>query len=149
MGKYAQGTQVPAERSRAEVERLLAKYKADQFSSGWVEGRAVVMFRMRDRYVRIDLPLPKVEPAAPSWNQKKGLFYSEDKCAAETRRRWRSLVLYIKSKLDSIDSGIVSFESAFMAHLVLPNKQTVGEFMQPQIDAAYGSGEMPKQLPGY
>ena len=33
-----------------------------------------------------------------------------------------------------------------MAHVVLPNGQTVGEVMVPQIAAAYETGTMPKLL---
>lgn len=150
MAKYAEGTSVPVDRSKMEIEKLLQKYHADQFSSGWAHDRAVVMFRMNNRFVRIDLPLPKLEdPNTPTWKRPKGLYYNTEKHAAEVRRRWRSLVLYIKAKLDSVESGIVSFESAFLAHIILPNKHTVAEFMQPQIEAAYSTGEMPKMLPGY
>jgi hypothetical protein len=35
-----------------------------------------------------------------------------------------------------------------MAHIVLPNGQTVGECMVPQISAAYETGRMPRLLPG-
>lgn len=68
---------------------------------------------------------------------------------AENRRRWRALVIYIKSKLDVIDSEIVSFEDAFMAHIILPDSKTVSEVVQPQIESAYLSGKMPTRLLGY
>lgn len=141
MGKYAHGTEVPVGQSRTEIERILTKYGADQVSTGWTAAKAVIMFRIRNRYVRIELPLPQ-----PDIQTKMN---SPDRIAAETRRRWRAMVLYVKAKLESVESDIVTFEHAFMAHLLLPNKQTVGEFMQPQIEQAYSSGNMPKALPGY
>jgi len=36
----------------------------------------------------------------------------------------------------------------FMAHIVLPNGQTVGEAVTPRIEQAYQTGEMPPLL-GY
>lgn len=145
MSKFAEGTSVPVDRSRAEVERILTKYGADQFSSGWTGEKSIIMFRMKERYIRIEMPMV----IQGKTRNDKGYVFGEHHAAQENRRRWRSMVLYVKSKLDSVDSEIVSFEEAFMAHIVLPNKQTVAQFMAPQIAAAYGSGEMPKQLPGY
>jgi hypothetical protein len=34
-----------------------------------------------------------------------------------------------------------------MANIVLPDGKTVGEFMRPQIESAYRSGQMPPLLP--
>jgi hypothetical protein len=141
MTKYAQGTSVPVERSKAEVERILTKYGADQFSSGWMDGKAVVMFRLKGRYIRIEMPTLQTKPSMTA--------SSIETANRENRRRWRALVLYVKAKLESVSSNIVSFEEAFMAHIVLPNRQTVGQFLIPQIAQAYQSGAMPPALPGY
>ncbi len=144
---YAQNTTVPVERSRSEVEKILTKYGADQVSSGFTQSKVVVMFRMKERYIRIDMPVPILEdPKTPSYKQKKDLYYNPDKQARELRRRWRAMVLYVKAKLESVESNIVSFETAFMGHLVLPNKQTVSEFLAPQIASAYSEGKMPPLL---
>jgi hypothetical protein len=145
MAKYAENTSVPVDRSRSEIERILSKYGADQFSAGWTADKAVILFRLKDRYVRIDLPLAV---KGVTRDHRKYLM-GENQVAQENRRRWRALVLYVKAKLESIDSGIVSLDSAFMAHILLPNKQTVGEFLQPQIEQTYKDGKMPPLLPGY
>lgn len=127
------------------MERILTKYGADQFSSGWTGDKAVVMFRIKSRYIRIDMPLA----VKGVTRDRRNYVYSENQAAQENRRRWRAMVLYIKAKLESVESGIVSVEQAFMAHIMLPNRQTVSEFLQPQIESAYKNGEMPKALPGY
>lgn len=139
---YAEGTSVPIDRSKTEIERILTKYGADQYSSGWAEGRAVIMFRMKDRFIRIDMPLPINGKA----KNKKGHILSKSSVESEIRRRWRCMVLYVKAKLESVESEIVTFEDAFMAHIVLPDRQTVSQFMSQQIAEAYTSGAMPKQL---
>ena len=44
-------------------------------------------------------------------------------------------------------TGIVTFEEEFLAHLVLPGGQTVGERLGPELDAI-DSGDLPPLLPG-
>lgn len=145
MSKYAEGTSVPAERSRAEVESILKRYGADQFASGWMDNKAVVTFRAKGRYIRIEIPMPI--PGVTRGGSRNYVM-SQNQREQETRRRWRAIVLYVKAKLESVDSEIVSFEEAFMAHIVLPDRRTVAQAMIPQIDAAYSSGKMPPLL-GY
>jgi len=48
-GRYAQGTDVPAERSRAEIERTLSRYGAEGFLYGWDRERHVMAFRLGGR----------------------------------------------------------------------------------------------------
>jgi len=62
---------------------------------------------------------------------------------AEVRRRWRALVLVVKGKLEAVESEIVTFEEEFLAHLVLPNGQTVGSEVRPMVAQAYETGIMP------
>lgn len=64
------------------------------------------------------------------------------------RQRWRALALVIKAKLEAIESGITTVDAEFLAHLVLPDGRTYGEFALPQIDEVYRSGAMPPLLPG-
>ena len=54
-----------------------------------------------------------------------------------------------QSQVEAIDIGILTLEDAFLGETVLPDRQTVTEYMRPQIAAAYKSGEMPKSLPYY
>lgn len=136
MRKFAEGTLVPVEKSRATIEKILRDQGADQVSVGWSANKVMILFRMHARIIRIELPLPE-------------LYTNKTAQEKETRRRWRALLLYLKAKLESIESEIVSFEQAFMSHMILPNQQTVSEFMKPQIDDAYSTGNMPKQIGGW
>lgn len=47
-----------------------------------------------------------------------------------------------------MQGGIATFEQEFMAHIILPNGQSVGDYVLPQIAAAYEGGSMPRLLPG-
>ena len=53
----------------------------------------------------------------------------------------------IKAKLEAVESEITCFDDEFMAHIVLPNGDTVSQWLVPQISSAYANGEMPKLLP--
>ena len=54
----------------------------------------------------------------------------------------------IKAKLEAVESGISTVEAEFLANIVLPDNNTAGDWMIPQIDEAYRTGEMPPMLPG-
>ncbi len=55
-------------------------------------------------------------------------------------------MLIIRAKLEAVESRITTFESEFLANLVLPDGGTVGEWLSPQIDEAYATGRMPPML---
>jgi hypothetical protein len=61
----------------------------------------------------------------------------------EERTRWRSLLLVIKAKLEAVESSIATFEEEFMAQIVLPNQQTVGQWVLPEVARIYERGLMP------
>lgn len=124
---YAAGTKVPPERSRMEIESTLKRFGADQFLYGHDVTQVMVAFRYQGRHVRFTVKLPEKEQAV--------------------RERYRALLLAIKSKLTVVEVGIATFEDEFMAHVVLPDGSTVGEWMAPQIEAAYQDGRMPNLLP--
>ena len=151
MGTYAQDTSVSTERSRAEIERTLQKYGAGSFMYGSTPDRAVVAFEMKSRRIRFDLPLPdfnskefKFTPARNNRRSEKQHFEAWEQAC---RQRWRALSLCIKAKLEAVECGITTFEDEFMAHIVLPSGQRAGEWMAPQIERAYQTGEMPPLLP--
>lgn len=125
---YAWGTDVPAERSRGEIESTLQRFGADQFGYGVKTDSAVIVFRANSRHVRFVLPLPA------------------DRRDKEVRRRWRSLAMCIKAKLESVATGIETFEESFMAHVIMPNGQTLAEHALPMIEKAYATGKMPPLL---
>ena len=60
------------------------------------------------------------------------------------RERWRSLALCIKAKLETVRSGISSFEVEFMPHFVIgPRGQTVADRIIPQLEESVKSGKFP------
>lgn len=151
MATYAANTDVSVDRSRAEIERVLTCYGAKQFMYGWNDSQAVVGFIIHNRQVRFLLPLPDREDHAFSktpTGKTRTAKAASDAFDQEVRSRWRSLSLVIKAKLEAVAANISHFDSEFLANIVLPNGQTVGEVVAPRIEEAYETGHTPELLPG-
>lgn len=138
---YALKSSVPVDRSQGEVRKILGKYGATGFAYGEQGTTTIVMFEMRKRRMKFVLPMPE----QPGTNARQWEIKEYDQLC---RTRWRCLVLAIKAKLECVESGITTLEQEFMAHIVLPNGETVGEVMTPQIQIAYEKKKMPALL-GY
>ncbi|OBK22510.1 hypothetical protein [Mycobacterium asiaticum] len=152
MPKYAASTDVSSDKSRAEIERTLARYGARQFMYGWDENSAIVGFVINNRQVRFILPLPdRADPEFTRTPTGRARAANQVREAYEqaVRQRWRALALVIKAKLEAVDSGIVTFDAEFLAHIVLPNNRTVGDEIGPSVRQAYETNQMPELLPDY
>lgn len=129
---FAEGTEVAPEKTEAEIKRLLVREGATQVYSGWDAARVVIGFTMRNRQVRMVMPLPSDR--------------NDRRRQAEERRRWRCLLMALKSKLTIVQTGASTFEREFLADIVLPDRRTVGEWIGPQLEETYASGRMPPLL---
>lgn len=151
MSRYAEKTQVPSDRSRAEIEKTLQRYGATAFGYGWQDGRAQVMFEMADRRIRFTLPMPDRDDEMflrTESGRRRTASGVEAAHEQAVRQRWRALALVIKAKLEAVEAQISTIEDEFLAHVVLPDGSTVSEWVSPQLEVAYGRGEMPALLPG-
>lgn len=145
---YARGTEVPIERSRAEIEKTLQRYGASHFAYMTEPTRAVIAFVADDRRIRFDLPLPSRDQFVLTAQRKQRTPPQIESARDQAcRERWRALGLCIKAKLESVEAGIESFEDAFLAHVVLPDGQTVAEHTRPRIAQAYQTGTTQPLLP--
>lgn len=155
MARFADGTGVPVERTRLELEKLLVAYKARATAIFNSEGEAAVCFEMHERRVmfRLRMPLPTAKEFTHKKVNQSGKMEPLSPRASESRyrqacqRKWRALLLAIKAKLVAVDEGIETFEDAFMAHVVMPDGQTVSEHVRPRIASAYKDGTMQPLLP--
>lgn len=138
MAKFARKTDVSVERSRAEIEQILKKYGADNFAYGMAATKAMIAFTASSRAVRFELPLP-----ARSTQQ------TDKQHVQALRTSWRCLALCIRAKLESVESGIETFEHAFMANIVMPDGKTVGQHALPMIQQAYDKHDTPRLLPHF
>lgn len=157
MGTYAENTSVSSEKSRAEIERTLTRWGASQFMYGWDSGdpaSAIVGFVVRDRQIRFMLTMPdrnspEFTMSAHKPPRPRTPAQREEAYEQAVRQRWRAMNLVIKAKLEAVESGISTFDSEFLAQLVLPNGQTVGAEIVPWVAEAYETNRMPALLPDY
>ena len=147
MARYAENTEVPIERTRGEIEKLLDRHKCSKFSTGVdrESHRAVVQFHAHNRIIRFEIKLPDRNDKQYRLD-RKGWTMTEariDKAVAQAeRQRWRALLLVIKAKLESVENDIATFDEEFMAHILLPNQKTVGQTVLPEIERIYTTGRM-------
>lgn len=139
---YAEKTSVSVDRSQGEIKKVLAKYNASAFAFVESPDKAMVQFDMAGKRIKFLLPLPAYMNA----RDKKGYLYSQKQVDQIVRAKWRALLLAIKAKLECVDAGIATLEQEFMAHIVLPNGQTVGEIVLPEIESSYQNKIMPLLL---
>lgn len=119
-GKYAKKTKVPYERSIMQIMKLTEKYGATGFGYAEDQSKFIVSFAMKERMVKIVLhPLP---------------------ASADGKRQYfRALLLYIHAKLEAVEIGIQSFDSAFLSELMMTDGSSIGERIHPQI----AGGQLP------
>ena len=152
--RFAEGTSVSSDRSRAEIDGLLMRYGANSFVYGMNADSAMVAFEMRSRRIKFVLPMPDRADAKFTMgvhpHSHKPIKLAPDKIAERyeqaTRERWRALVLCIKAKLESVESGIETFEEAFLPHIVMSNGRTIGETLLPDIARLVDSSKLPPML---
>lgn len=149
MTRYAEGTTVPADRSRAEIDRVLSKYGASGFGYSWerrevailpvpmygakteLRDFAAIIFQFKERRVRLDVPMPTAREAG-----------TVQRAEARTRQRWRALLLVIKAKLEAVESGISTLEQEFLANIVTESGRTIGEVLVPRLSEAIAAGRL-------
>lgn len=134
MARFAAQTRVGVEQTRTEIERTLSRYGATAFAYMTQQGRAIIAFEASERHIKITVPLP------PGDSEKE---------KQEARQRWRALLLVIKAKLESVESGIETLEEAFYANIVMPDGRTIYESTRDSVAVAYEGGKVQALLPDY
>jgi len=151
MSTYARDTTVSIEKSRAEIERTLMRYGASSFMAGTSGEISLVAFEACHRRVKFVLTHPDKDAKRFTHNGR-GVRRTPEQAAKAwdqaVRSQWRALCLCVKAKLEAVASGITTFETEFLAHIVLPTGATVAETAVPAIRAAYEGKSLPPLL-GY
>ena len=158
-GRYAERTDVSSEKTRAEIERVLTRYGASSFAYATQPRRAMIMFEAHGRRIRFLIPLPDPDEERFTHYRRGHVKYGTLMERSETAKRelyeqgtrqvWRALLLVVKAKLEAVAAGITTFEDEFLAHTLLPDGQTFGEWSRaPENARAFQTGKMPPMLPG-
>lgn len=115
---YAKGTKTPVENTRMEIERLVRKYGAKGFASGWQGATARIEFFHSNRHIRLVVAIPSSQQAE--------------------REKWRTLLLLVKAKLVAVDAKVATFEEVFFGDIVVPGtNKTVWETAREPLRLAY------------
>jgi len=134
MRTYARRTRVPVDQSRLAIERLVVGHGATRFYSAQEEGRALIGFELADRRIQFAIQFPPKSGRGRDPEQVK-------------KEMFRALLLSVKAKFVAIEAGVETLEQAFLAHVVMPNGQTVHEHLKGYLAEGYKVGKMPPMLP--
>jgi hypothetical protein len=148
-GTYAAKTDVPVSRSFDEIKRTLTRFGADGF--GYVEmGNVVgITFQIKSLRVQMKMTLPDREQfARNSYGNRRTASAIDKDHEQACRQKWRTVANGIKAKLALVDDGISTVEREFLADLVLPNGETVGERVIPELHESIRANELPPLMPG-
>jgi hypothetical protein len=154
--KYAENTGVSSEKSQSEIKQTLQRYGAKKYAYYEDDERAGISCEIQSRRIKFIVPLPSRTADKFVYTQSnqhassrrvRDIKQQHDLWEKACRQRWRALALVVKAKLEAVESGIATFEQEFLNYIMLPDGQTVGEYIIPQIEQVYLSGRMPKMLP--
>lgn len=146
MARYAAGTEVPVSRTESQIRALLLRSGATHYAYGEEPTRAMIQFALKGRHYRFEVTRPTAEQIAHLFTNNPNGNDWRPRIDAEWRRRWRARLLWVKAMLEFDDREPGAFETAMLAHLVLPDGQTLGSWATPQIAAVYERGGMPPLL---
>src|SRR5258706_9275366 len=155
--QYAAGPDVSVTRTQEQIKVELQRLGAGQrlIYEDDEAGRAVVAFQREGIQYRILLPLLALDDER-FWYRGVNQYRSGTSTPAQAktawqqdiRERWRGLAEYIKALRIAYEAEIVKIESALLPYAVLPDGQTVEQWVAPQLPAVYASGDMPPLYPG-
>jgi hypothetical protein len=127
--RYAGRTKVGVDKSRQDLERILARYGATRFGYATEPGQAAIQFEAQGRRIRFILPLPdpKSREFTHSRNGMRSPAVAAEAYEQGVRQRWRALTLVVKAKLEAVASGVVLFQDEFLAYTLMADGRTFGE----------------------
>lgn len=134
-GQYAKDTRVTVARSREELHRILTRYGATETLIHEMSGGIRVGFVLDG----LRIAFPFALPVRDDYDAAAGY-------EREMRRRWRVLLLVLKSRLESVAEGAERVSDAFLPYLMLPDGSLVRDEAVPRIQEAYRTGRMPETL---
>jgi hypothetical protein len=115
------GTRVGVHRSQFELERVLGRYGATDFAFVEADARAAIQFAIDGRYVELALPLPDASSAHfthTASGRPRAIAAQERAYEQALREHWRGLLLAVRGKLQSVESGLSTFDDEFRSFLV-------------------------------
>lgn len=132
--RYKDTTITPAQ-SLSKIRKLVEDYEASGFA--FAERGQDVMVEFVIAHVRVRFLMAMPSPDEVRYNAagaKMSAKQATQALAKTTRLRWRGLQELIQAKLEAWDLGVLSFEEAFLPHIVIESGRTIAQ--------ALAAGEM-------
>lgn len=130
--RYAEGTDVPVERSRGEITGILAAHGVVRM--GWASEPAgdQLQFELAGHVFRFSIRRPNLDDIQAAWRTEhpSRLARPPDWAATVTqewRRRWRANVLLLKAKLEFADDERSTVLRELLPYAVLTDGRTLEE----------------------
>lgn len=140
---YAEETTVPFDKSIAQIVRLIKDSNADSVAQFEGANDFAVQFMLAERLIRFRLPLPTLDdmPLYTAQRHRYTEAQRRNKLEQAKKSKARALLLVIKAKLESVESGIETTEQAFLANVVMADGFTVYERIAQPIALEYQTGK--------
>jgi hypothetical protein len=149
---YAENTEIAVEKSMSEIVGMIRNAGAERIAQVEEPGTVAIQFFLRERMLRFRVALPAWD-TMPKWNGRRELLTDDKRkqmAAQRAKQRARALMLVIKAKIESVESGVETFDEAFMPNVVMPDGKTVAQHTLSRIAEGYADGRMPAlMLPSY
>jgi hypothetical protein len=149
---YADRTEISVDRSITEIIALVRKSGAERIAQAQMPDQLAIQCFLGGRMLRFSVRLQTLEqmPKHDGGNRTLTDTARGQRLAQAHRQRARALLLVIKAKLESVESGVETFDEAFLANVVMPDGKTIAELTTPAIERAYIEGKQPPLLlPAY
>lgn len=121
-----------------ELQKILAQFECQNFGTmtDMERGLTIVQFKWRNRTVSLEASWKgyaqawlKAHPY--SYRTRGNLRQHQQKALKQAQISVCSVLRdYVKAMLTTIEAGVMSFEAAFMSHMLLPNGQRVIDKLQ-------------------
>ena len=126
--KIPYATSTSGSRALDQLQRDLAKFGCQSFGTmvDQEKGETIVQFKWRDRVVSL-----RASWAGYAAALQKGSRMNRDKALEQAKVSVCSVLRdWTKGQITAVECGVMSFEAAFMPHILLPNGQRVIDKIQ-------------------
>lgn len=138
---YAETTKVPLEQSIAEIIGMVRRAGAESVGQFHERDQFIIMFALGDRRMKFSVPLV-TEWTCPTRGGNGREIDVRAKIEQANRQKGRALMLVVKAKLESVESGVETFEQAFLANILMADGATVYERVSEPIALEYKTGKV-------
>jgi hypothetical protein len=129
--RFAEGTDVPVERSRGEITGILTAHGVKRQAWASEPEGDTLQFELAGYNYRFRIARPTVDEVRADYRARghdwTRVYDPAAKVAAEWRRRWRANVLLLKAKLEFADGEASTVIRELMPYALLTTGQTLEE----------------------